>query len=80
MRHTFELDPKIHARYDELYNKVYKNWYNRLKPLYETMHQVWDMPDGVYPFRDSRGISLRPVRPFIADEMAHEIQVLELWN
>jgi sugar (pentulose or hexulose) kinase len=38
IRDTFEPDPKMHARYDELYYGVYKKMYGRLKPLYTAMH------------------------------------------
>lgn len=34
---TFEPDPKTHARYDELYEGVYKQMYKRLQPLYQAM-------------------------------------------
>ncbi|MFH2102039.1 MAG: FGGY-family carbohydrate kinase [Chloroflexota bacterium] len=34
---TFEPDPSIHARYDELYQGVYKQMYKRLQPLYQKM-------------------------------------------
>jgi sugar (pentulose or hexulose) kinase len=37
VRDTFEPDAKTHSRYDELYHGVYKNMYNRLKPLYDFM-------------------------------------------
>ncbi len=37
LRDTFEPDSKTHARYDELYNGVYKRMYDRLKPLYHFM-------------------------------------------
>jgi sugar (pentulose or hexulose) kinase len=40
IRDTFEPDAKTHARYDELYHGVYKNMYNRLKPLYEFMRNL----------------------------------------
>jgi sugar (pentulose or hexulose) kinase len=40
VRDSFEPDPKTHARYDELYNGVYKKLYARLKPLYETMRDI----------------------------------------
>jgi sugar (pentulose or hexulose) kinase len=40
VRDTFEPDAKTHARYDELYNGVYKKMYSRLKPLYETMRDI----------------------------------------
>lgn len=34
---TFEPDAKTHARYDELYQGVYKQMYKRLQPLYQVM-------------------------------------------
>jgi sugar (pentulose or hexulose) kinase len=34
---TFEPDPRVHDRYDELYHGVYKQLYRRLQPLYHTM-------------------------------------------
>ncbi|MBN2116061.1 MAG: FGGY-family carbohydrate kinase [Anaerolineales bacterium] len=40
VRDTFEPDAKTHARYDELYNGVYKKMYSRLKPLYERMRTI----------------------------------------
>lgn len=40
VRDTFEPDARTHARYDELYNGVYKKMYGRLKPLYERMHEI----------------------------------------
>lgn len=39
VRDTFEPDAATHARYDELYEGVYKKMYGRLKPLYETMRR-----------------------------------------
>jgi len=40
VRDTFEPDSKTHARYNDLYHGVYKNMYNRLKPLYEFMKKA----------------------------------------
>jgi len=37
VRDTFEPDPKVHERYDELYHGVYKQMYRRLQPLYQVM-------------------------------------------
>jgi len=34
---TFEPDAKTHARYDKLYQGVYKQMYKRLQPLYQVM-------------------------------------------
>lgn len=34
---TFEPDAKTHARYNELYQGVYKQMYKRLQPLYQVM-------------------------------------------
>ena len=34
---TFHPDPRAHARYDELYFRVYKQMYKRLQPLYRAM-------------------------------------------
>ena len=36
---TFGPDAKIHARYDELYQGVYKQMYKRLQPLYRVMRK-----------------------------------------
>jgi sugar (pentulose or hexulose) kinase len=36
---AFEPDLKVHARYDELYQGVYKQMYRRLQPLYEKMRK-----------------------------------------
>ncbi len=37
IRDTFEPQPKVHERYDELYHGVYKQMYKRLQPLYHRM-------------------------------------------
>lgn len=37
VRDRFEPDAQAHKRYDELYHGVYKNMYDRLKPLYQFM-------------------------------------------
>jgi sugar (pentulose or hexulose) kinase len=37
---TFEPEPANHRIYDELYNQVYRKMYKRLKPLYETIHDI----------------------------------------
>ncbi|MBN2387371.1 MAG: FGGY-family carbohydrate kinase [Anaerolineales bacterium] len=39
VRDTFEPDPATHARYDELYQGVYKQMYKRLQPLYQVMRR-----------------------------------------
>ena len=36
---TFEPDPQVHARYDELYHGVYKQMYKQLQPLYKNMRK-----------------------------------------
>lgn len=40
VRDTFEPDARTHARYNELYDGVYKKLYGRLKPLYERMREI----------------------------------------
>jgi sugar (pentulose or hexulose) kinase len=40
VRDTFEPDAKTHAIYNELYDRVYKKMYDRLKPLYERMRHI----------------------------------------
>lgn len=40
VRDTFEPDARTHARYNELYDGVYKKLYGRLKPLYERMRAI----------------------------------------
>jgi sugar (pentulose or hexulose) kinase len=40
IRDSFEPNAKTHARYNELYQGVYKNMYSRLKPLYEFMKKT----------------------------------------
>lgn len=37
IRDTFEPDAKVHERYDELYEGVYRQMYGKLKPLYQKM-------------------------------------------
>lgn len=36
----YEPDPKMHARYDDIYRNVYLEMYSRLKPLYEQMQRI----------------------------------------
>jgi sugar (pentulose or hexulose) kinase len=36
---TFEPDPKVHTRYNELYYGVYKKMYKQLQPLYKNMRR-----------------------------------------
>ncbi|MDW8277184.1 MAG: FGGY-family carbohydrate kinase [Anaerolineales bacterium] len=36
---TFDPNPQTHARYDELFQHVYRQLYQRLKPLYQTMEK-----------------------------------------
>lgn len=37
---TFEPDPRSHAIYSELYTRVYKQMYCRLRPLYQAMRRI----------------------------------------
>ncbi|MFC1848862.1 FGGY-family carbohydrate kinase [candidate division CSSED10-310 bacterium] len=37
---TFEPDPKNHEIYDQLYRKVYKKMFNRLRPLYKEIREM----------------------------------------
>lgn len=37
---VFEPDPGVHRIYNELYQKVYKNLYSRLQPLYESLRSI----------------------------------------
>jgi sugar (pentulose or hexulose) kinase len=37
---TFEPDPKRHAMYRNLYDRVYKRMYSRLKPLYNEIREI----------------------------------------
>ncbi|OPY82756.1 MAG: Xylulose kinase [Smithella sp. PtaU1.Bin162] len=41
----FEPDYNIHKVYDQLYNRVYKQMYGRLKPLYEEIRSITGYPD-----------------------------------
>jgi sugar (pentulose or hexulose) kinase len=40
IRDTFEPDPKKHAVYDELYDRVYLQMYRRLRPLYDAILDI----------------------------------------
>jgi sugar (pentulose or hexulose) kinase len=37
---TFIPNPKTHEIYDELYNRIYLQMYNRLKPLYQEIYDI----------------------------------------
>ncbi len=37
---TFEPEPEAHAIYTELYQRVYRQMYSRLRPLYEQMRRI----------------------------------------
>jgi sugar (pentulose or hexulose) kinase len=37
-------DTEAHARYDELYRRVYLRLYDRLRPLYEEIRQITGYP------------------------------------
>ena len=41
---TFEPDPKTRAMYDALYERVYKQMYGRLSPLYEAIAEITGYP------------------------------------
>ena len=41
---VFEPDPRTHAVYDELYHRVYKGMYQKLKPLYEAIREITGYP------------------------------------
>ena len=41
---VFECNPRTHIVYDELYNRVYKQMYRRLKPLYEEIREITGYP------------------------------------
>ncbi len=41
---TFEPNPTNHAIYNELYGKVYRHIYGRLKPLYEAIRDITGYP------------------------------------
>jgi sugar (pentulose or hexulose) kinase len=43
----FEPDPRNHQVYDELYRRVYKEMYERLKPLYEEIRAITGYPTPV---------------------------------
>ncbi len=42
---VFEPDYNTHKTYDELYNRVYKQMYSRLKPLYEEIRSITGYPN-----------------------------------
>jgi len=49
MVHVGEIrdpDPADHARYDELYRRVYRPMYGRLRPLYREIRRITDYPPG----------------------------------
>ena len=41
-----EPDPVAHARYDELYQHVYRPMYERLRPLYREIRRITGYPPG----------------------------------
>jgi sugar (pentulose or hexulose) kinase len=41
---VFDPDPQRHAIYDSLYHRVYRQMYDRLKPLYEEIRQITGYP------------------------------------
>lgn len=41
---VFEPNPATHTIYDELYHRVYKKMYQRLKPLYEEIREITGYP------------------------------------
>ena len=43
-RDTFEPEPRTSSIYDELYHRVYKKMYRRLKPLYEEIRAITGYP------------------------------------
>lgn len=40
VRDSFEPDPQVQGTYSKLYQRVYKNMYRRLKPLYDEMDKI----------------------------------------
>jgi sugar (pentulose or hexulose) kinase len=46
---VFEPDPVTHKTYDALYQRVYKQMYRRLKPLYEEIREITGYPDRLHP-------------------------------
>lgn len=42
---VFEPDPKTHRLYNDLYTRVYKKMYGRLKPLYEEIREITGYPE-----------------------------------
>jgi sugar (pentulose or hexulose) kinase len=41
---TVDPDPARHRLYDDLYNRVYRKMYDRLKPLYEEIMAITGYP------------------------------------
>jgi sugar (pentulose or hexulose) kinase len=41
---VFDPDPQCHATYDALYHRVYRQMYDRLRPLYEEIRQITGYP------------------------------------
>jgi sugar (pentulose or hexulose) kinase len=41
---VFEPDPRTHSTYDELYHRVYKRMYAKLRPLYEEIRDITGYP------------------------------------
>jgi sugar (pentulose or hexulose) kinase len=46
---VFEPNPVTHKTYDALYQRVYKQMYRRLKPLYEEIREITGYPDRLHP-------------------------------
>jgi sugar (pentulose or hexulose) kinase len=44
VRNVFEPDPRAHEIYDGLYQRVYKQMYNKLKPLYKEIREITGYP------------------------------------
>ena len=44
---VFQPDPDRHKIYDGLYERVYKQMYGRLKPLYEEIREITGYPERV---------------------------------
>jgi sugar (pentulose or hexulose) kinase len=42
---VFEPDPHAHAVYEQLYFRVYKQMYHKLKPLYEEIREITGYPE-----------------------------------
>jgi sugar (pentulose or hexulose) kinase len=42
---VFEPNPQAHAVYEQLYSRVYKQMYRKLKPLYEEIREITGYPE-----------------------------------